>query len=171
MENSDKINVEKITTLSYNGLSIFFNFFGTILLYLFPLSYIIFNCNLIGILLFGSFILLIGTEVSYHNLNNLYRFLTKKPAIKLSRKYFIDYTSDKVIAWENIESIYLETRKSRVCLRFHLKDKKVFFRQVKNPITRILMTNLNDIIPIFTNLENIKGKNEDIFSQIKSFRN
>ena len=162
---------EDTKKLYYYWLSVTINFLGAIFLYVLPIAYIIFNLNFTGIFVVGGFISLLGAEVAYQHLNNFYRFLKHKPAIELSNKYLIDHTKNKIIAWSNIESMFLENRRSTIILIYNLKDEKVFFRQIKNPFTRILSLRLPYVTSSFTNLENVKGNNQDLFKQIVECKN
>jgi hypothetical protein len=156
--------------INYFGLYIWKNFIFSLFFFLGSLI-----IPFIGRQPFGSILTImiwagLG-EVFYNNFRNFYRCLKKLPAIELDENYFIDYMNNTKIKWKNIEKIEIMNRKGITFINFDLanKNKIIYFKQFKNPVTRYIHLVFHQIMPIQTNISSAYGRNADIFASVYLF--
>lgn len=108
---------------------------------------------------------------SFQNIiKNLYRNILNKPAIELTEEYFIDHVNNAKINWKNIKKMNMINLQGHVYVNFDLKDRESYFKQIDNPIKKIIFK-LPDTEKVFikTELSLVEGKNEEIYNQINDF--
>ncbi|AWK04361.1 hypothetical protein HYN56_08970 [Flavobacterium crocinum] len=100
-------------------------------------------------------------------IKNLYRNLKKLPALELTDDYLIDHINDIKIRWSYISKADLISLRGNSFVRFILRDKEKYSEQLKGLLSKIMFKFTNpDNLAIKTELSLVKGKNEEIYSQI-----
>jgi hypothetical protein len=113
---------------------------------------------------------LIGGYHFANTLRNLCRSLNKKPSIELTESYIFDNINNIKIYWKNVGKINMLHIKGNSYVNFDLIDRSLYYRQLKNPISRILFKLPDpDGISIKTEISLVKGKNEDIYETIYNY--
>lgn len=115
-----------------------------------------------------ALILLIVTGRHFRKtIKNLYRNFKKLPALELTEDYFIDHINDVKIRWTYIIKVDLISLRGNTFVRFILRDKEKFSKQLKGLLAKIMFKLPDpDNLAIKTELSLLKGKNEDIYNQI-----
>jgi len=117
----------------------------------------------------GTLIFIILYKNIFNTIRNLHRSITKKPAVEMTDEYFVNHMNNTKIHWKNIIKIKQYSASGYELIRFDLRDRKNYIRQVKDPIYKFIFLLAPDITYIHTNLSYLKGNNYKIYEEINDF--
>lgn len=117
----------------------------------------------------GTLIFLILRKSILNSIRNLYRSITKKPAIEITDEYFVNHMNNTKIHWKNINKISLSGGGLYQAIRFDLRNRKKYISQIKNPVHKFFFILAPDVANIQFGLGYIKGNNDKIFEEINDF--
>lgn len=88
----------------------------------------------------------------------------------MTESYIFDYINNIKIYWKNVRKINILDIKGNSYVNFDLIDRSLYYKQLKNPISRILFKLPDpDGISIKIEISLVKGKNEDIYETIYTY--
>jgi hypothetical protein len=154
---------------SYYLLKLWIDSTVTIILFTCAFLVLVFEKQPFGIILI-IVIWLIGRYHFADTFRNLSRSLNKKPSIELTEEYIFDYINNKKIYWKNVKSVSKIHVKGNSYVVFDLIDKSLYYKQLKDPISKILFKLPDpDGISVKTEISLVQGKNENIYESIYTY--
>lgn len=129
------------------------------------------NVNKTAAIIFIVVMIAIGGQGMFMFIKSFLLFVSGKPAIVLTKDYFIDNSTGIKIGWSDINNITSYNFNGRTFLAFDLIDNSIIYKQILNPIQNGLLR-INAALSkksFMTNLSFLKGKNADIFEKVNNF--
>ena len=155
---------------SYYLLKLWIEYMITIVIFTSITLILVFDSNQPFGIIIAIVIWLIGRYHFINTLRNLNRSLNKKPSLEVTDSYIFDYINNIKIYWKNVRKINILHIKGNSYVNFDLIDKSLYYKQLKNPISRILFKLPDpDGISVKTEISLVKGKNEDIYEKIYNY--
>lgn len=156
-----KISYHKLNVILYTILGLFS--------FVLPISALLYFLE-IKLLILPIILVIIGGYFYFRIFKSVIHIIINKPVIESNSERYIDNLNGFSIKWNEVQRISLENRKASFIV-FHLKNDSEFYSKLnrfKRAFYKFEAYNTNSVS---TNLTFVKGKNEDILTEIQSFYN
>lgn len=163
--------------MNNNNQEIFYSPYNTTVNFIIAVAFFILlvilatNVHKTTAIIFIVVLIAVGGQGMFMFIKSFLLFVSGKPAIVLTKKYFIDNSSGVKISWSDINNITNYNFNGRTFLAFDLIDNSIIYKQIFNPIQNGLLR-INAALSkksFMTNLSFLKGKNADIFENVNNF--